>query len=856
MAGTPFLCCSDHRRAALEENPALNGIDFLEVADLSPAELDADEAALYATLPLNERDGLLWQRRLTVTFVNPLLPAHLAVLTPDHLRLEGGERKESRHLGVAVLSTAATSIVLRTTARGDFSTYRLRIVTSDDDLEPPPVIDPMLGAVDFSFKVECPSEFDCVAPRVCPPAPRPAIDIDYLARDYASFRQLMLDRISALSPAWRERHAADLGVALVELVAYVGDALAYRQDAVATEATLGTARRRISVRRHARLVDYPMHDGSNARAWIQVVLRDDAPPAGVFLPRVDPATQVTTKFLTRVAAGPVLGPDEGADVLARQHPETFEPLADATLYPQHDEIGFHTWGASDCCLPRGATKATLAGKLDRLAAGGVLILEEVRGPETGAPEDADPAHRHAVRLTRVTLAEDPLGGLFLAPPTPDPVDVTEIEWSAADALPFPLCISATIEEKGKNSPIVVSVARGNIVPADHGLAVVEPLPDAVPAPTILRPSAGPDACGPHDREPIPARFTPALAQRPVTNAAPYDASGPATSAMRWEIADVRPQIHLESGAAKDRWSVRRDLLGSSESARDFVLEVETDGTANLRFGDGRQAARPVAGTVFTAFYRVGNGLRGNVGREAIAHVVTNVAGIDHVRNPMPATGGLDPEPVEDVRRFAPEAFRAQERAVTADDYARRAERHPQVQKAAATFRWTGSWRTVFVTADPFADKGEDAPFDPELPAYLEPYRMAGHDLDVDSPRYVPLEIDMQVCARRDYFRADVKRALLDVLSSRTLADGAKGIFHPDNFTFGQPLFLSRLYAAAYAVDGVESAKVSLFQRLGTPDPKPLTDGRLDFARLEIARLDNDPSLPERGVFRLDVGGGK
>ncbi len=131
--------------------------------------------------------------------------------------------------------------------------------------------------------------------------------------------------------------------------------------------------------------------------------------------------------------------------------------------------------------------------------------------------------------------------------------------------------------------------------------------------------------------------------------------------------------------------------------------------------------------------------------------------------------------------------------------------------------------------------------------------MAGHDLDVDAPRYVPLEIDMQVCARREYFRADVKRALLDVFSSRTLADGTRGVFHPDHFTFGQPLYLSRLYAAAYAVDGVESAKISLFQRLGTPDAKPLADGRLDFARLEIARLDNDPSLPERGVFRLNDG---
>ena len=69
-------------------------------------------------------------------------------------------------------------------------------------------------------------------------------------------------------PDWRERNPADLGITLVELLAYAGDQLSYYQDAVATEAYLGTARRRTSVRRHARLVDYPMHDGANARAWL------------------------------------------------------------------------------------------------------------------------------------------------------------------------------------------------------------------------------------------------------------------------------------------------------------------------------------------------------------------------------------------------------------------------------------------------------------------------------------------------------------------------------------------------------------------------------------------------------------
>src|SRR5208283_2290248 len=97
----------------------------------------------------------------------------------------------------------------------------------------------------------------------------------YLAKDYASFRSLLLDRMSTILPAWTERNPADLGIVLVELLAYVGDYLSYQQDAVGTEAYLATARRRTSVRRHVKLVDYPMLDGRNARAWIHFEVNAD-----------------------------------------------------------------------------------------------------------------------------------------------------------------------------------------------------------------------------------------------------------------------------------------------------------------------------------------------------------------------------------------------------------------------------------------------------------------------------------------------------------------------------------------------------------------------------------------------------
>ena len=323
---------------------------------------------------------------------------------------------------------------------------------------------------------------------------------------------------------------------------------------------------------------------------------------------------------------------------------------------------------------------------------------------------------------------------------------------------------------------------------------------------------------------------------------------------------ARPQITLSSGlnaGNKDPWQPRPDLLASGAGAQEFVVETEHDGRARIRFGDDCHGKRPDSGTEFSADYRIGNGSGGNVGLESIAHIVSNDARLLRVSNPMPARGGVDPETAEQIKRDAPQAFRRQERAVTAKDYGEVGAGHSDVQRAAATFRWTGSWHTVFVTADRKGGRAVDDGFEREMRDYLERYRMAGYDLEVDGPRYVPLELAMTVCVQPDYFRADVRAALMRIFSRGWLDDGRAALFHPDNFTFGQPVYLSALYAAAQAVQGVASVVIDRFQRLREPDDRTAIDeGVLKLDRLEIARLDNDPNFPERGVLKLDVGGGK
>lgn len=844
-----YFCCDERRRQAVRQHSTLNGIDFLEVVDRP-------------TLPNKER-----QRLLLVHFIK-LLDKNYP-LDESKLRIEGGVRLRD----VTVISVkpgkGKNAKVLRVWLNkpGDFSTYTLRLVQDDQSNEPPAGYDPILAAVDFSFKVECPSDFDCRKQRICRPEPLDELEIDYLSKDYASFRQLMLDRLAVLMPNWKERNAADVGMALVELLAYVGDYLSYQQDAMATEAYLGTARRRVSVRRHARLVDYFMHDGCNARVWVQLQVNED-----------NVTLKKGTQLLTRVSGlAKVIDPNTLAyDQALAAQPEVFETMHEVTLFSEHNQISFYTWGARQCCLPKGATRAALAGRFTHLKKGDALLFEEVLGPQTGKPEDADPTHRHVVRLSKdPRFLEDPLFQDSSDATKIQPV--TEVEWDLEDALPFPLCLSATTdEEHGRQYLEAVSLAGGNMVLADHGQTIEDESLGTVPSPdprlAPVQPPAD-DRCEERELALVYPRFRPRLQEGPLTQAATvtktemvegqkmrfsFDPEAPASLVFQWEMERVLPVISLQDSNDIE-WLPQRDLISSDEFAAEFVAEVEEDGLATLRFGDDQYGLRPSSGVSFVATYRLGNGVRGNVGAEALAHIVSDVSDdnrIESVRNPLPAKGGIDPESIDQVRQSAPSAFRIQQRAVTPEDYAEVAERHSQVQRAAATMRWTGSWRTIFLTVDRVGGQPIDDEFEREMRRHLERYRMAGHDVEIDGPQFVPLEIEMRVCVQPDYFRSDVQTALLEVFSNRILPDGRRGFFQADNFSFGQPVYLSQLYAAAQAVTGVRFVEFIKFQRFGLDSQEGLDAGLLEMDRLEIARLDNDPNFPERGLLRPIMEGGR
>jgi len=814
---------------------------------------------------------------------------------------------------------------------GDFSTYTLSVVGLEG-------FDSRYDEVPVNFKASCPSPLDCKTQPACPAPQRTEPDINYLAKDYASFRQLLLDRLALTMPDWQETHAPDLGITLVELLAYAGDYLSYYQDAVATEAYLGTARQRISVRRHVKLVDYAMHEGCNARAWVTVWTDTDEP--------FDP-TQIY--FITPFPGVPsrrILTAADLENVPASAY-DVFQPLWPSSgtfqIYQAHSEIHFYTWGDCQCCLAQGATEATLtdqwvtpSGSTSAQAApdaavakvralhlnvGDVLIFEEVIGPKTGNPADADPTHRQAVRLTQVTQSTDPL---YHDQP------IVEIQWAPEDALTFPLCLSVQAPPPGCNCLENVSVARGNVLLVDNGGAEVDQLGTV---PTLSTAQRCATRCKPAEITVTPGRFRPKLSQRPLTFSQPLPAGAPASALLGQDPRQALPAIRISSippapasagqvpplftftdvadptglafklrtaadvatqylyaqlsAATKQdlaawngqsplpatlrndleadlraliqTWTPLSDLLESGPDDRVFVVEMDDAGYGHVRFGDGSLGLLPDAGTAFEANYRTGNGPSGNVGAETILYLVlpTLLSGVNLApRNPMAATGGTAPEPVAEVKMFAPYAFRdVLERAITADDYATLAALDPKLQGAKATLRWNGSWYTALVALDPLGTENPPASLLHEVTEDLEPYRRIGHDLLVTPAEYVPLDLALTVCVLPNYQRAHVEAALLQAFGS---------MFKPDNITFGESIYVSRIVAAAQAVPGVQNVVVTRLERYETGEPSPgESDAKevpagsvLTLGPLEIARLDNDPNFPENGRLSLDVRGGR
>jgi hypothetical protein len=796
--------------------PPFNGIDYVEVAS-------ADETQLRVHFLNGVPVAGSLDPSLPVTICGGETIGSVAVLPIDETTAWSADDEGNWILALAVA------------APGDFSTYTLTI-RSDK-------LDPYFDSARFSFKVGCKSDFDCAVPApACEGPDGPQVPIDYLAKDFTSFKQALSDFSRLRYPLWVERSEADVGVMLMEALSAVADELSYVQDRVRSEATLTTATQRSSLVRHARLVDYEPSPAIAATTQLQL---DVAP--GV----------------TSIAAGlrcSALAPNgertafEVGERLA--DPDTGEP--EALSYPVDPRwnrgLVAYWWDSSRQCLPAGSTRFWLMGTGIGLEAGRTLLID------TAGPTGADPPIRELVTIAAVAETEDPV-------PSPA-VPLTRVDLVAPTTLDHDLDHART-------------VFAGNLVPAVQGERMTETF--AIPDPAVAPPPPGVEGPLPvvvrraanwTCDDPRPDyRFTlatPQISWTPIPDAEPdLNASAPA-----------RPQISLTSAnpdGIPDPWLWQRWLLDAGAPDDVFALtderyapvggvrgatwfEYDGDDGVTIRFGDGVFGRTPLPGTVFTVTYLAGGGLAGNVAADTIVHLDPGqaaAADVVAVTNPFPATGGADEETAQQIRDRAPQAFRAKPlRVVRPSDYVAAAESLPWVLQAGTTFRWTGSWLTVFTTADPHDREDLTITELEELTDLLDRRRLAGYESYVLPPAYASVDLKITLCAQPDAFAGDVEAAVLARLRPGPLGDGTRGFFDHERWRFGQPLEASALLAAVQSAHGVQGVTAVCYRERGVlPSWAPLPE-TVQVPADRILRVDDDPSLPERGSLRVIVEGGK
>ena len=720
-----------------------------------------------------------------------------------------------------------SSLILTVEPIGDYSTYELAL---DYDSTK---IDPLFSEIPFKFRPGC-FNIDCAPEWEKGPQANDDPTIDYLAKDFDSFRHTMITAMMQRVPGWQPTSEADLDQVLIELFSASADELSDYQDRVMNEAYLATARKRVSLARHARLMDYHIHQGNQASTWLAVKVGHelDLPPD--FL--------VGTGDDVSVSSSVVFAP----------HPEPL-PIPPQHLHHLLDDIGLYTWADSLPTLLAGSTSADLrtehgtqSDANDLVAALGnteLLLIQEDLNPLTGLKAGRCPNKRQILRL---------LSGLQALAVMRDPVTgdwFVRVHWHEEDQLKSDYCFTVWCN----NVPIPnVSLFHGNLVQVFHGRPRTDvfihpeiPLaaPNEVHYEVVNDPSLGEQAT-PQSPQVVVCR----LPAGPLAHVdtAPGGEAAP-VSTLRVEV--------MPSGGTAEEWHEVISLIHSSGVDKHFTVETDEEGRSLVRFGDGTNGMELPEESKVTCQYQVGEPLEGNIGADQLtAFDDGKYAEVTQCWNPFDVSNGRAPEPVEEIIRRVPEAYRFRQlRAVTLQDYVNRARELEDVSNAAATYQWTGSWRTVRVTIDPRGTTELGRELREKVEDQLDAVRLIGEDLEIRPPEFVPLQIDVKVCVLPDYWPDDISYILDQEFSDGFTPDGRMGFFHPDLWTFGQPLRDSQIIGRIQSVPGVDHVVWVKMKRYN--EATPGTDAIIELQPNEIIQVKNDPDHMELGSIQFDVRGG-
>lgn len=245
-----------------------------------------------------------------------------------------------------------------------------------------------------------------------------------------------------------------------------------------------------------------------------------------------------------------------------------------------------------------------------------------------------------------------------------------------------------------------------------------------------------------------------------------------------------------------------------------------------------------------------------------------------------------PEAMEAARQAGPRLTGEQLRMVTLADHETLMTRHPLVARAKARLIRTTAWSSILIAILPEAGHELDTPLfggpgtiapelwrevlqfhsDLRLPlrapedqptpreilrTLIERYRMVGSELFLENAKPAPITFTLSVRLKPGYFRSEMRHAITALLSAEQ-----GGFFEPGHYGFGQDIFASDIFDVVMALDGLESACLNRFKRVGTNWPDRAGDGIIPMGEHEYVQCENDRAQPDAGHYRLVLHGGE
>lgn len=298
------------------------------------------------------------------------------------------------------------------------------------------------------------------------------------------------------------------------------------------------------------------------------------------------------------------------------------------------------------------------------------------------------------------------------------------------------------------------------------------------------------------------------------------------------VVEGSVQVYVQEGTSFLKWETVTHIVDYSPSSLAYSLYTDDENNVYISFGDGVSGYIPTKYAEVRVKYIVGGGVDGNISTDGVEGYINSfyhLPGLTQpekdailasvtVTQPFPAIGGSDPETTEQIRVSAPYSLRANNRAVTLQDYSDLALAVSGVGKANATANiWTSV--TVYIApsrtgeaelapgydGDPLAVTAELTQLKEDVVDALSPKILLGTTVTVGNPMYVDVVLGIMFTKFPQYTTLEVENALKAQVVN---------VFSYKNMNFETIIYPQDIEYYLAQVPGVQNVRVTQVHREG------------------------------------------